>query len=60
VLRFELYDMQGRLVKLLLHDKVKAGTSRFSFNMGTLARGTYLLTIRSDSRQIAGKQIIKE
>ncbi|MEI6575164.1 MAG: T9SS type A sorting domain-containing protein [Bacteroidota bacterium] len=60
VLKFELYDIQGRLVRLLLYDKVKAGTSRFTFSGTALARGTYLLKIASKDGIVATKQIIKD
>lgn len=59
-LRFTITDMQGRLVKTLLEDRVNAGTSRFSFNTGALAKGNYLLTIRSGNEIITTKKIIRQ
>ena len=60
VLKFCLYDMQGRLIRVLLHDKVKAGSSRFSFSGDALARGTYLLNINANDRLITSKKIVKK
>jgi hypothetical protein len=41
--RFALYDMNGRLVKILLEDKVGEGKVRFGFSPGPLSSGVYLL-----------------
>jgi hypothetical protein len=41
--RFALYDMNGRLVKVLLEDKVKDGKVKFGFSPGPLSAGIYLL-----------------
>lgn len=60
VLKFNLYDMQGKLIRVLLYDKVKAGTSRFTFSGAALAKGSYLLNITSNERLVTSKKIVKE
>lgn len=45
--RFEVLDMSGRRVALLLDTPVKAGKSDFSFSTSPLAPGNYLLLISS-------------
>ncbi len=43
--RFALFDANGRLVRVLLEDKCKAGTGIFSFNTQYLTNGIYFLQI---------------
>ena len=47
VVSFELFDMQGRLVKRLLLNRVKKGTNLFTFNAGMLEAGSYILRLTS-------------
>ena len=42
---FQLYDLNGRLVKTLLEDNFKEGQSIFSFNTQYLSSGIYFLKI---------------
>lgn len=37
------YDMQGKLVRLLVNQSQEAGTYNVDFDLGTLAQGTYLV-----------------
>jgi hypothetical protein len=59
-LSFELYDLNGKLIKLLMRDRVKAGKNDFSFSTNPLNAGIYLLKISSGNREIFSKKIIKE
>jgi hypothetical protein len=43
--KFELYDNNGRLVRLLQEDNFKAGDGIYSFNTNYLPNGTYFLKI---------------
>ena len=43
----ELFDIQGKRVALLLHDRAKAGTNAFSFNKLAFASGQYILKVSS-------------
>jgi len=58
-LDFGIYDMQGKLVKLLLRERVKPGLNRFTCNVGPLAKGSYVLRIASPASVYATKTIIK-
>ncbi|MBA3647801.1 MAG: T9SS type A sorting domain-containing protein [Chitinophagales bacterium] len=57
---FNLYDINGRLVKTLLDEQVKPGTNRFTFSLKYLVPGNYELIISSGSKFISSKKIIKE
>lgn len=59
LLDFRLYDLQGREVKWLLRDRVKAGENEFSFSTGPLAAGHYLLKIEGSTVNIASTTVIK-
>jgi hypothetical protein len=56
--RFDLYDANGRLVRTLLEDKCKAGTSIFSFNTQYLLAGTYFLQINSKGKLLKTEKIV--
>ncbi len=43
----ELFDIQGKRVALLLHDRAKAGTNTFSFNKLAFPSGQYILKVSS-------------
>lgn len=57
---FNLYDMQGRHVKLLMRERVKTGSNRFTFSATPLAAGTYILKITAGNRLVAAKEIVKQ
>jgi hypothetical protein len=42
-IRFAVYDLQGRLVEVLMEDEFKSGKSILSFSTAGLAPGTYLI-----------------
>jgi hypothetical protein len=60
ILRFELYDMNGRLVELLLEDRIKAGRSQFSFSTAPLPAGVYVLRIAGANGRVAEQKVIRE
>ena len=60
ILRFELYDMNGRLVQLLLEDRIKAGRNQFSFSTAPLPAGVYVLRIAGANGLVAEKKVIRE
>lgn len=60
MLQLELYDAEGKLVQVLLEDRVKAGINRISFNGELLSTGTYFLVGTSRTERVFSKQIIKQ
>lgn len=58
-LRLELFDMQGRLTRSLLEDRIRAGKNRLSFNDAFLQSGTYLLKASDGSRTVFSKKVQK-
>lgn len=48
-LKFSVVDMNGKLVRDLLVDKVKAGKNRFQFSTLNLKAGTYILMIKGEN-----------
>lgn len=60
ILRFELYDMNGRLVQLLLEDRIKAGRNQFSFSTAPLPAGVYVLRIAGANGRVAEQKVIRE
>jgi rhamnogalacturonan endolyase len=59
-LRFELYDVNGRLVEVLLDDRVKAGVNRFSFSPHPLAAGIYMLRIVGRDGVVTEQKVIRQ
>jgi hypothetical protein len=55
--RFELLDMNGRRVALLLDTPVKAGNNEFSLSTQPLARGVYILRITTPNKRILAKPL---
>lgn len=59
MLKFQLIDSNGRIIKDILHGRTKAGKNLFNFSVHTLAAGTYFLNILEDDNQpIFSKKII--
>jgi Secretion system C-terminal sorting domain len=58
-LEIGVWDMQGRLVKTMLRDRVRAGKSRFSFSTAPLAAGSYLLRVMDGDQVLASKHLVK-
>ena len=51
-LSFSLLDLNGKQVKLLGEDRVKAGKNVLSFSTSTLAEGTYVITVKDAENKI--------
>lgn len=60
MLRLELIDAEGKLVQLLMEDKIKAGVNRISFNGALLPAGTYFVVGTSQTERVFSKQLIKQ
>lgn len=58
-LTIEVLDAQGRLVRTLLRDLVRAGRSRVQFSTNPLAPGVYFLRISDGARVLAHKRIVR-
>ena len=59
-LKFEVYDMQGKLISILLYTHVKKGENMFSFSTQPLSSGSYFLKISSSNSVVVSKKFIKE
>ncbi len=59
-LRLELVDVNGRMVKLLLEDRVRAGLNSISFNEDLLSSGQYFLVGTSMNEVILKSPVIKQ
>ncbi|GBL34426.1 hypothetical protein EMGBS15_00210 [Filimonas sp.] len=55
--RFEILDMNGRSVSLLMDTNVKAGNNRFSFSTQPLAAGNYMFTISTKEKAITTQKL---
>ncbi len=58
-LSFKVYDASGKLVKVLLEDRVKAGKNRFQFNSSELPGGSYILAIEGHQTQIQRQFVVQ-
>lgn len=59
--RFVLYDMNGRMVKLLLEDQLTEGEARFSFSLAPLPQGVYLLRAETkDGAVLFNERIVRQ
>ncbi len=56
--RISLLDAQGRVVTVLLQDRLKPGINRFSFNTGVLQAGVYTLLIEENGKQHVAKRVV--
>lgn len=59
ILIFELIDMNGRVIDVLLDDRIKKGENRFQFSTEYLTQGIYFLRVRSDSYVLLTEKVIK-
>lgn len=59
-LQFNIYDMQGKLVKQLMREYVKDGENQFVFSIASLSSGIYLFQIENDKELIYQQKIIKQ
>ena len=60
LVKLELVDIHGKLVKLLLEDRVKAGKNQLSFNGDFLSTGTYFLKATSQNGVEFTQKVIKQ
>lgn len=58
VLKFVIYDMSGRIVTVLLEDKVEEGKVKFGFSPAPLAPGVYILRAEAADGNVLFKQRI--
>jgi hypothetical protein len=59
-LRYEIVDMQGKLVAIILDTKTKTGKNEFSFTTDDLAKGNYIFRIVGEKEMIATHKITIE
>lgn len=60
VCNFEIYDVQGKLVKLLMNEKVSPGNNLFGFSTAPLTAGEYLLRISAGGKVITSEKFVKQ
>lgn len=53
-----LYDMQGRLVKILFNDFLKQSSNKLSFNQLMLASGKYVLKVEREGKTMLTKALL--
>jgi hypothetical protein len=53
-----IYDMEGKLVKVLLNDNLKPGGKTVQFNRNALTSGTYLITVTSNDKIISNEKLV--
>lgn len=58
-LDISLYDVNGKLVKVFIRDRVKSGRNRFSFSIAPLEAGIYFLQITDRKVTITTQKIVK-
>ncbi len=58
VLTFDIYDLQGRIVKTLIHRKIKEGTSYLKFDSNKLSSGLYYIIVKNENKKIIGNEKI--
>jgi len=58
-LRLELVDATGKLIRLLLEDRVKAGKNQISFSESHLPAGSYFLLGKSQGKTLFSKRVVK-
>lgn len=58
-LSFDIYDMSGKLVRQVLHDRAKPGKNIFSFNINALKPGQYVLRITdTENKSVVAKAFV--
>jgi hypothetical protein len=55
---FEIYDMSGKMVSLLLNDKVKASKNKFSFSTANMKPGQYVLRINQVGKLVSATKFL--
>jgi len=49
--KIDLYDLNGRIIKTLYHDKIKFGRNELYFRTSNLSSGNYYIVLSSDNTQ---------
>lgn len=55
---FEIFDMRGNNVALLLNERVKTGKNKFSFSTGNLKPGQYVLRIKRGGEKLVSQKFV--
>jgi hypothetical protein len=58
VYRAEILDMNGRLVHLVMEEKLKPGEAKVGFNTFPLANGFYIVRVKSATGELLQKQFV--
>lgn len=58
ITKVEIFDLSGKLVKVLFAGKLKAGKNLLTFNRNAISTGTYFITIKTENRILTSKKII--
>ena len=53
-----LYDVEGRIIKVLYKDTPRIGENRLTFNKGALAAGSYLVSISTSTKILKNETIV--
>ncbi len=60
-LKFELFDMQGKMIDKLLEENLKEGRYEFLFTLNPLSKGVYLLRVSNKMNELMFTQkVLKE
>jgi hypothetical protein len=59
-LQIQIFDVQGKLIHVLLRERVKAGKNTFSFSTSPLAAGHYILKVNSAHQELLVQQFQKQ
>ena len=59
-IQIQIYDISGRLVKVLYNDVAKKGSNLLTFSTQPLQRGMYIIVIRNGDDMIIQEKVIKQ
>ena len=54
-----LFDIKGKLIKVLFEDAISAGENRLTFNTFFLEKGMYILRVTSGNKILSSKKFVK-
>lgn len=57
---FLLYDLQGRLIKNLLSEKLYQGNAKFTMNLNALPTGTYFIKVTQNQNALVSHKVVKQ
>ncbi len=55
-----LLDINGRMIKNLVSDKLYAGSAKFIMSLNELPKGTYIIQVQKDNDILGSKKVVKE